>query len=67
MSPRERSVLEKVIFEEWTVEGKPEKLEIKRDDRQQRKNLKHFKTVEGNPTEEHHHLNDQTLIMDHNN
>ena len=32
MSPRERTELEKVIFEEWTVEGKQETLEIKKDE-----------------------------------
>ena len=32
MSPRERTKLEKVIFEEWTVEGKQETLEVKKDD-----------------------------------
>ena len=32
MSPRERSQLEKVIFEEWTVEGRQETLEVKKDE-----------------------------------
>ena len=32
MSPKQRSELEKVIFEEWTVEGRQETLEIKTDE-----------------------------------
>ena len=54
MSPRQRTEFEKVIFEEWTVEGRQETLEQKPDENQKklvqqgkrlRKNLSVFSTL----------------------
>ena len=36
MSPRQRTEFEKVIFEEWTVEGRQETLEQKPDENQKK-------------------------------
>ena len=54
MSPMQRTEFEKVIFEEWTVEGRQETLEHKPDENQKklfqqgkrlRKNLSVFSTL----------------------